>query len=325
MTTATPTPLTAFRTGRDAFLTTAMSVVNGLEESVLAFELGLQQRISAAESQAAELGRVNAGLLADLGEAREALAERTGAPAAPADETELSEARETIRILREELDGRNQAELSRPEHMGEDAEAAVDVEALQRDVAAALVTIDDQARDAGEAKQASEAELAAAKASWQADRASISDSNARLSEEILASRQNLEEQLAAGRTAATAEAVRVLAAVAADSPEVPLSEAMDLVVIAMDLPADFEPQAPEAADRTPSVQVLDDGFFDALPAPTVEQDTETKDDLGDEPVAFSPVFDMDTAREQLVLDEPAPEAGETPKPGFSLFGKSSKA
>lgn len=353
MTTATPAPLTAFRTGRDNFLTTVMSGVSGLEEAVLAFEHEHQRRTAAAEAKAEALGREVDRLNIELGDAAEALdAARTGRteePAAPVDETELIEARETIRLLREELDARKQEELDKQADPAEDADD-VDVEGLQRDLAAALATIGEQAREAEEAKRASADELAAAKASWQADRASISGSNARLSEEILAARQNLESQLAAGRTAATAEAVRVLAAVAADSPDVPLSEAMDLVVIAMDLPEDFaaakepapapevpvqetapEPEADEAAEVVPE-PMLDAGFFDGLQAPEVPEAEapenlfapaeERRDDF--DPALFTPTFDIEAAQDELLQAEPVP-AKETPKPGFSLFGRGSTA
>lgn len=361
MTTAIPAPLTAFRTSRDTFLGTVMSGVSGLEEAVLAFEHEHQRRTAAAEAEAAAMARKVNDLNFQLGEAAEALdAARTGQPAVPVDETELVEARETIRLLREELDLRRQEDLDKAQAAEEDAGEAVDVEGLRRDLDAALATIEEQNREAEEAQRESADELAAAKASWQADRASISDSNARLSEEILALRQGIDGQLAAGRTAATAEAVRVLAAVAADSPDVPLSEAMDLVVIAMDLPEDFavsEAEAPAPQEETAQVEdvqeaavpeeapepepaaddvpeadpMLDERFFDGLQAPEVQG--AGSDEPLFAPVADSfepdheggtPIFDLDAAQEELLHEEPA-AAKEIPKPGFSLFGRNNAA
>lgn len=345
MTTATPAPLTAFRTGRDSFLSTVMSGVSGLEEAVLAFEHEHQRRTAAAEAEAAAMARKVNDLNFQLGEAAEALdAARAGQPAVPVDETELVEARETIRLLRDELDLRKQEDLDKEQAAEEDAGEAVDAVGLQRDLDAALATIGEQNRAAEEASRASSEELAEARAHWQADRASLSDTNAHLSEEILALRQGIDGQLAAGRTAATAEAVRVLAAVAADSPDVPLSEAMDLVVIAMDLPEGFETASEQAstpqevavdeAESVPSSEqaevdqdpMLDAGFFDTLQAPEVQIDDNgglfapAADTHDPEEPGSAPVFDLDAAQGEVLREEDAP-VKDAPKPGFSLFGR----
>lgn len=352
MTTAAPSPLAAFRSSRDLFLNSVVSGVSGLESAVLEFEQEHARRTAAAESEAARLRDVNADLLAELGEKEEALQEaRAGAPvvnipAAAEDPAALAEARETIRQLESRLAERPEADAS--EDRGGPQDAA-EIARLKLELAGAGETISAQARSLQEEARLREQladEARSRREEYDLNVAGLKTDISELEEDVREAARTLEERTEAARTAARAEALNVIKAVAADSPDTPLEEAMDMVIIAMDVPPEAagkeETSEPAAADDGPAGSGLeipeletdhdqpplpfegDDSFFASL-APPVVQEEASIFGTQDEPEES----DRDGAglEPQLMFDIDDPEEAErgtdndAPKPGFGMFRK----
>ncbi|MCC3299266.1 hypothetical protein [Arthrobacter caoxuetaonis] len=268
MTTEPLSPLTVFRNSRDIFLNSVVTGVSGLESAVLEFERDHARRTAAAESEAARLRGVNADLLAELGEKAEALrAAETGIPVLPAaDPAELEQARETISELRRELE-------SRPEQP-EPAPAAPDAgeaDQLRRDLAASEQTLtekEEALREEVRRREQAEADARNRRSAYHQTLTGLNTQITGLEQRIRDEEDAKEARDEAARIAARNEALAVIKAVAADSPDTPLDEALDIIAIAMAIPAGDtaapEPAAGEGAEEpvAPAAPVLEIPDFD---------------------------------------------------------------
>lgn len=360
MTTEPLSPLTVFRNSRDLFLNSVVSGVSGLESAVLEFERDHARRTAAAESEAARLRGVNADLLAELGEKAEALqAAESGIPVLPAaDPEELKQARETINELRRELDARPE----QPEDAPEAAPDTDEADQLRRDLAASeqdLAEKDEALREEARRREQLEEEARNRQGAHQLEltglNARIAELEQRIGEEEQAKAAEAEEARSTART----EALSVIKAVAADSPDTPLDEAVEIIAIAMAIPADdavapategmdgpapaapvleipdFDPDgelAKEDPSPTPSDeywgQKTDEEFFAGLTPPVIhEQEQSIFGAPNTDPGPDRAAGDDDDLGPQVMFDIDAPlpadpePVHEAPKSGFGLFRK----
>ncbi|MGK3708615.1 hypothetical protein [Arthrobacter sp. IK3] len=269
MTTETPSPLHAFRVSRDAFLHAAVTGAAGLEEAVLEFERDHIRRTTEAEGIAAALREENRRLTAELGE-KENLLNDAQAPADAADPAELVEARKTIEKLRRDLADRDR-EAEAAEEDGDDVEALrADLAEARRTISSQQETLDGEAR----LRERLEEEARGRRRSYDESLSKAAEEKDSLAERARKAEAALHEQADSIRAAARSEALGLIRAVAQDSPDTPLEEALDMVAIAMNGTSD-SPGTPAddiAGTVTAAMNVMPDEVLIGATAPAAESE-----------------------------------------------------
>ncbi|MCU6480142.1 hypothetical protein [Arthrobacter sp. A2-55] len=326
------TPIEAFRSSRDALLTTLLTSLNGLEVSVLSYDQERERHLEQLEAELAAALTQNVEPSMSLGERGEETVQ------VPIVAPELVEARASIEHLEAELAALRKAAAGKtpvygatdiPELESDEILVPVDMGKVDSDAferaQARVAELESEALEAVERIESLEAELVDMhdKLTATTTRADESDARTTALEAELGTKkaQFAQERLAAVDTA-TRAALKVLAAVAADEPDAPLSEAVELVEIALGVEATRE-SAPEVTDATSELPVLPDlADFDAFNseepvAPAAGSDGKEENS---DPQPLASVSTLELIAFEELTDDQAHSSGE-PGKGFGFFGR----